>query len=279
MISIAAVLNKVLTFLFGLVYVPLKWLGPFWSLVGISWLAGIFLVWIFGKVSNQDAIRRTRDRLSAELIGLRLFRDDLRVFFGIQFQVLVWTLRYLRHSLVPMLILMVPTILILIQLNYHYGLRPLRVGEQAVVKVKLRDGATLDRGAGVTLTAPDNLKIETDGVRIPELKEICWRVRGVSPGRFDLTVSDGPEKVTKQAAVAGRLEGVSSLRTGENWLASLLYPGEAPIPQQSAIESIEIRYPELDILILGKHVNWLILFLVLSLALGYAFKGVLGVQI
>jgi hypothetical protein len=279
MTTAVSFLNQVLTFLFGLVYVPLKWLGPFWSLVGISWLAGIFLVWVFGKVSNQDAIRRTRDRLSGELIGLRLFKDDLRVFFGIQVQVLMWTLRYLRHSLVPMLILMVPALVILIQLNYRYGVRPLRVGEQAVVKVKLRDAAVLAPEANLTLTAPENLKIETDGVRIPELKEICWRVRGVSTGRFDVTVSDGQQQVTKQAAVGGRMEGVSSLRTGEDWLTTLLYPGEAPIPQQSAIESIEIRYPELDITFLGMRVNWLILFLVLSLGLGYAFKGMLGVHI
>ena len=279
MISIVSAFNTVLTFLFGLVYEPLKWLGPFWSLVGISWLSGIFMVWVFGKVSNQAAIQRTRDRLSGELIGLRLFKDDLRVFFGLQYQVLVWTLRYLRLSLVPMVILMMPTMLILIQLNYHYGLRPLRVGEQALVKVKLRDAGTLARGADITLTAPENVKIETDGVRIPELKEICWRVRGVSPGRFDLTVSDGKEKVTKQAAVGGRLEGVSSVRTGEGWLTGLLYPGESPIASQSALASIEILYPELDILVLGKHVNWLILFLVVSLVFGYTFKGVLGVQI
>ena len=279
MISIVSVLNTVLTFIFGLVYQPLKWLGPFWSILGISCLAGIFMVWVFGKVSNQDAIHRTRDRLSGELIGLRLFKDDLRVFFGIQFQVLVWTFRYLRHSLVPMLILMVPTMLILIQLNHHYALRPLRVGEQALVKVKLRDAGALVRGTDITLTAPGNLKIETDGVRIADLKEICWRVRGVSPGRFDLTVSAGQEKVTKQAAVGGRLEGVSSVRTGEDWFTSLLYPGERLIPSQSAFASIEILYPELDILVLGKHVNWLILFLVVSLVFGYAFKGVLGVQI
>ena len=277
--TLVAVLNKVLTFLFAVVYEPLKWLGTFWSLVIISCLAGLFLVWVFGKVSNQEAIRRTRDRLSGELLGLRLFKDDLRVFFGIQFQVLVWTFRYLRHSLVPMLILMVPTILILIQLNYRYGLRPLRVGEQAVVKVRLRDATVLAQGAQLTLTAPANLKIETDGVRIPELKEICWRVRGVSPGRFDLTVSGGQEKVTKQGAVGGRFEGVSSVRTGEGWLTSLLYPGESPLPSQSAFASIEILYPKLDIIMLGKHLSWLILFLVVSLVFGYAFKGVLGVQI
>src|SRR6266446_6460167 len=129
MTSAVSVLNSTFTFLFGLLYGAMKWLGPFWSLVGISALAGILLVWIFGKVSNQAAIQRTRDRLSAELIALRLFKDDLRVFFGIQFQVLAWTLRYLSHSLVPMMILMVPFIMILIQLNLHYSSRPLRVGE------------------------------------------------------------------------------------------------------------------------------------------------------
>jgi len=277
--TLVSAFNAVSTFLFGMVYGPLKWLGPFWSLVGISALAGVLLVWIFGKVSNQDAIQKTRGRLSAELIALRLFKDDLRVFFGIQFQVLVWTLRYLRHSLVPMLILMVPTIIILIQLNLHYGSRPLRVGEQTLVKVKLRNPTALARGASISLQAPENLKMETQGVRVEELKEVCWRIRGVSAGRFELIVDDGKMSVTKQVVVGGRLEGVSSVRTGEHWLTSLLYPGETPIPSQSAIESIEIRYPQLDVSVLGRQVNWLIAFLVLSLGFGYAFKGLLGVEI
>jgi hypothetical protein len=85
--------------------------------------------------------------------------------------------------------------------------------------------------------------------------------------------------VTKNVAVGGRLEGVSSLRTGANWLTNLLYPGEAPIPNQAAIESVEILYPELDISFLGWRMNWLILFFVLSLVFGFAFKGLLGVQI
>ena len=279
MMSAVSILNTATTVLFGLVYGPLKWLGPFWSLVGISALAGILMVWIFGKVSDQDAIQKTRGRLSAELIALRLFKDDLRVFFGIQYQVLVWTLRYLRHSLVPMLILMVPTIIILIQLNLHYGSRPLRVGEQTLVKVKLRDPTALARGANISLQAPENLKMETQGVRVEELKEVCWRIRGVSAGRFELIVDDGKISVTKQVVVGGPKEGVSSVRTGEHWLTSLLYPGETPIPSQSAIESIEIRYPQLDVSVFGRQVNWLIAFLVLSLGFGYAFKGLLGVEI
>lgn len=279
MTSIVSAFNTVWTFLFGLIYGSLKGLGPFWSLVGISCLGGILMVWIFGKVSNQDAIKKTRARMSAELIALRLFKEDLRVFFGIQYQILVWTLRYFRHSLIPMLVIMVPVMMILIQLNLHYGLRPLGIGEQSLVKVKLRDPAALKLGTEITLQAPENLQIETQGVRIGELKEVSWRIRGVSPGHFDLVVHDGKVSVTKKVAVGGRLEGVSSLRTGAHWLTNLLYPGEAPIPNQSGVESVEILYPELDISFLGWRMNWLILFFVLSLVFGFAFKGILGVQI
>ena len=237
------------------------------------------MVWIFGKVSNQDEIKKTRTRMSAELIALRLFKDDLRVFFQIQYQILTWTLKYLKHSLIPMVIIMVPVMAILIQLNLHYGMRPLEIGEQSLVKVKLRDAGTLEQGTEITLQSKDGLDIETAGVRIPETREVAWRVRGVSPGRFDLTVKAGDESVTKEMAVGNLEEGVSSLRTGEHWLTNLLYPGEAPISKQSAIESIEILYPEMDITFLGWGIHWMILFFVLSLVFGYSFKGKLGVQI
>ena len=69
MTTLVALLNGALTSLFSLVYTPLKWLGPLWSLVVISLLAGILLVWIFGQVSNQSAIASTRNRLSSELMA------------------------------------------------------------------------------------------------------------------------------------------------------------------------------------------------------------------
>ena len=279
MTSIVAIINTVCTFLFGVIYRLLNGLGPFWSLVGISFLGGILMVWIFGKVSDQDAIKHTRSRMSAELIALRLFKDDLKVFFRIQYSILIWTLRYLRQSIVPMLILMIPVVLILIQLNLHYAMKPLGVGEETLVNVTLRDAATLAQNPEISLQAGGEVEIETAGVRIPERREISWRVRGGTPGDLELVVKVGDESVTKQMSVGGRQEGVSSLRTGEHWLTNLLYPGEAPIPKQSAIESIEILYPELDLSIFGWGMNWLILFFVLSMGFGFSFKGVLGVHI
>lgn len=279
MTAFISIFNAVCTFLFGLVYSAVKWLGPFWSLVVISLLGGVFMVWLFGKVSNQEKIKSTRSRMSAELIGLRLFKDDLRVFFRIQWDILVWTLRYFKYSLIPMAIIMVPVITILTQLNLHYAARPLEVGEQTLVKVKLNDKDLLSRNPEITLNAGDGLVVETQGIRIPETGEIAWRVRGATPGKYDMEVGIGDEKVSKQLSVGGRREGVSTLRSGEGWLTNYLYPGEPPIPGQSAVKSIEVMYPELDISIFGWSMNWLILFFVLSMVFGFALKDTLGVSI
>lgn len=279
MTSFISIFNSISTFLFGLVYSAVKWLGPFWSLVVLSLLGGVFMVWLFGKVSNQEKIKATRSRMSAELIGLRLFKDDLVVFFRIQLDILVWTLRYFKYSLVPMMIIMIPVITILTQLNLHYASRPLEVGEQTLVKVKLSDKELLSQNPEIILNAGDGLVVETKGVRIPGTGEIAWRVRGATPGRYDLTVSVGEETISKKLAVGGQREGVSSLRSGDGWLTNYLYPGESPIPRQSAIKSIEVAYPELEISIFGWGVNWLILFFVLSMVFGFALKDTLGVSI
>jgi uncharacterized membrane protein (DUF106 family) len=279
MTSFISIFNTVSTFLFGVVYSAVKWLGPFWSLVFLSLIGGVFMVWLFGKVSNQEKIKATRSRMSAELIGLRLFKDDLRVFFRIQFDIFVWTLRYFKYSLIPMIIVMIPVIVILTQLNLHYAARPLNVGEQTLVKLKLHDRDALHRDSEITLSAGDGLVVETKGVRILEKGEVAWRVRGATPGKYDLVIGVGEETVAKELVVGGRREGVSSLRAGDGWLTNFLYPGEAPIPKQSAVKTIEVAYPELEIAIFGWRMNWLILFFVLSMVFGFALKGKLGVSI
>lgn len=279
MTPVIALFNKVFGFLFGLLQSALGWMGPFWALVIISFIAGVFMVWLFGKVSNQDKIKSTRNRMSAELIGLRLFKDDLKVFFTIQWHIFVWTLKYLRYSVVPMLIIMGPVIALLTQLNLHYAMAPLEVGEQTLVKATLRDASVLSDGTGITLRGSDALEIETVAVRAPTAGEVAWRVRGVSDGRFDLVLTVGEESIIKTMDVGRKTGSVSQLRTGDGWIMNLLYPGEEPIAQGSVFESVEIIYPALDISFLGFGMNWLILFFILSMVFGFALKGTLGVSI
>ena len=80
--------------------------------------------------------------------------------------------------------------------------------------------------------------------------------------------------------VAGAAWGtVPQRRTGMGMLDTLLYPGEPPIPAGHVIEAIEVGYPPLGLTVLGFDVDWLIGFLLLSMAFGFACKGALGVEV
>ena len=62
------------------------------------------------------------------------------------------------------------------------------------------------------------------------------------------------------------------------FLDVLLYPGEPPIRSQT-VESIEIRHEPLDVNLFGWSIHWLVVFFVLSVLSGFAFRRVLGVEL
>jgi hypothetical protein len=270
-----SILNRTLTTVFGLLFWPFQKLDPIWALVCFSIATGVVMLWVFGKVSNQKAIEHVRNRTRGNLLAIMLYQHDLKVVVRLHGLILRDTLIYLRHTLVPMLVLMVPLIPMLSQLNLFFAFRPLQPGETAVVKMKLETPETTT--AGVNLVGGEAVKVETPGVRIPSEGEIAWRVRTEQAGTHQLSFHVGQHLVHKDVRVGGGWGPVSSLRTG-NWLDLLLYPGEAPLDAGS-VRAIEVRYQPLPLMVLGWNVHWLVLFFVLSIASSFAFKGALGVEL
>ena len=279
-LSLVRGFNWFCTSLFEIVYWPLSVLGPFWSLTALSLLTGILMVWIFGRVSDQEAIKSIRQRMRANLLAIRLFNEDLALFFLLQVRIIVATLSYMKHSLLPLLVTIVPVTLILIQISYRYSFRPIREGERVLVKVSLVDESKLTEPVGISLTSGQGYAVETPGVRIPSQREINWRIRGQHSGRYHINIRVGDHSVEKALRVGNGNGGISNLRTGKSWFHLLMYPGETPIDkEQTGIESIEIQYPRLDILFLGWRLNWLIQYLVLSIIFGYLVSKPLGVEV
>jgi len=271
MIILVHYLNSSCTRLFDILLWPVHALDPVWGMLLVSLLAGVLMLWIFGLTSNQKAIARIKERIAGNLIGVQLFQHDLGVLMRLQGRILLDTLVYMKHSLVPLLVMLLPVLLILAQLNLRYGVRPLEVGEKALVKIKVRDAAMIQRG--LRLESGEEIMVETSGVRIPSEREVCWRVRAVKPGAYLLDVRTGaadsqtsntassapgagPAASGSFPAVSGNLlvrktievgpgeRPAVSLRTGKGFLDLLLYPGEPPIPAETGVESVEIIYPE-----------------------------------
>ncbi len=61
---------------------------PATGLVFWSVLTGIVMTYVFGKTSNQQALRRAADNIRAQLFAVKLFKDDLFVTFQCQTKLL-----------------------------------------------------------------------------------------------------------------------------------------------------------------------------------------------
>ena len=277
MVTVVDLIHRTLTPLFDLLCWPFLGLPPIWAMAFVSLISGVAMVWIFGKVSDQATIKALRDQIRGNLIGVRLFQSDIGVVLKLQARIFGDTFRYMKLALVPLVVLLVPVLLIMTQLNLRFAVRPLAPGEATVVKALIRDAEVLAKTA--SLEADAGVTIETPAVRMRTAGEVAWRVRARAPGEHRLVVRVGDESIETRLIAGTSWGAVPPLRTGRGAVDLLLYPGEPPIAGDHVIEAVEIGYPGLDIRVLGLTVDWLVAFFILSMAFGYAFKGVLGVEL
>ena len=174
-------LNLYLSRFFDLLMWPFQSLDPLWSLALFSLVTGIIMLLIFRYTSDQKGIKETKDLIKAYLLEIRLFKDDLRIQLSAQKNILRHNMTYMKHALKPMLFMIIPVVVILIQLDGWFGYRPLKPGESAIVSVKLSGN---DRKAlsDLTVDADNGLTVETPPLRIPMENEVDWRIRAMSPG-------------------------------------------------------------------------------------------------
>ncbi len=274
--SVVEFINGLLVQLFDILLWPFRSTAPIWGLIVISALSGLLMLWIFGRVSRQQAIRSIRDRIRGNILGVRLYQHDVRVVLKLQVTIMRDILTYVTHAFLPTLVLMIPVILILAQLNLRFALSPLRPDATALVKVTLQDAAALD--APIHLDVPDGLVVETPAVRIPSQREVAWRIRAEQPGQYALNVDVGGREVEKKVWVGEDWGAVTGLRA-HSLITALLYPGEPLLAPSDEIALIEVQYSPLPLALFGWPVHWLAVFLVLSLLTGFAFKRTLGVEV
>jgi uncharacterized membrane protein (DUF106 family) len=272
--------QSVLTKAFDLLLKPFELFPPLVGLLVVSAVTGVVMLLIFGHTSDQARITREKDRVKARIMEMWIFRNDPRAMFLAIGGVARHNLQYLRHSLRPIVFIFVPVLLIMVQLGIRYASDPVPVGKMTRVTVQLREGAKPTE-TPVTLGSPLGARVMSPPLRVNAKGQIAWKVRGEIPGPHTLSFDTPTGPLTKVLVVGpdprvGKVTAISA-RAG-TWDA-FLYPSDAPIPRGSVVERIVIEYPPRDLTLFGINVNWLIIFFVASLIVGYALKGVFGIEV
>ena len=271
--------NKFFGKIFDLLFIPFRSMNPWVGMVIVSFLTGLLMLVIFRYTSNQAGIKKVKNKIKAHLLELRLYKDSLGLSMKAQGNILLANLKYITHSFKPLLVMIVPVILILIQMNFWFGYESLKPGEQTLLKIKLEEGYN-PLQTDLALEPDPEIVIETPPLRIEEYSEINWRISSQKSGIHHVDVVVAGRKISKTIATDTKpLSKLSPIKHRKKFVDELFYPVEAPIAKDFPVKSIEVLYPAKRLNFLGFDIHWLIAYFALSIIFGFAFKGIFKVEI
>ena len=275
--------NAITSAVFGLLLAPFgvqrAW-SPWVDIVFWSVLGGIVALIVYKHASNQKGIAKAKNDIKVHLLEIRLYNEDILGVLTATVKILCKNALYVGHNLLPMVVMFVPMMTILFQLEATYAFAPVAPGTVEILEVTLDPAHLNVPVTAVTLELPPGVTLDAPPVRTADLAlpQIAWRLRVTAPGDQVVTVHVGDVAVTKHIAVGGENRRVPVMRT-KSW-EGFLYPGEEGLPKDSPVDTIRWQYPDRDLgWMPGGEGGILAAFFVLSIVAGLALKGLFGVTL
>ena len=261
---------------FDLFYGPFESMHLAVGLIVLSVLTGVLLLIVYRFTSDQEGIRKIKDRIKAHFLEIRLFQDQIDVVLGAHWRILRATGVYMSYALKPLAVILLPVLILMVQMEMHLGQSPLVPNHAVLVKVRLADAQSL---AEVALELPPEIALDAPPVRIAEPPEVNWRVLPEREGRFQIGVRVGEKLFEKSVVVGSGAPRLSPVRLRTNLVDNFFYPSEEPLPSDGPIDSITVNFPPrtVDLWLFDAH--WMVGFFVLSIVAGVALKGVMGTEL
>jgi uncharacterized membrane protein (DUF106 family) len=264
--------------------------SPLAIVVTLSVVVGLLMIVLFGYTSDQKAIGIAKDQLKAHLLAVRMYRDQLQVVMGSYGKILRGTGRYLKLAFKPLLYVIIPITLLIVQLDRYLGLTPIHTNTPFLVSARVNNPEALD---SVSIDLPPEITASAPPVHIAADNEVVWRLVASQEGSYEVKISAGGQSatpsvtptltptLTKSVRVSSQLARVSPERLRGHFWERMFSSGESALPANSAIESIAVDYPERNIPlgIAGYEMNWIWLFFILSMIAGFIFKELLGIEV
>jgi hypothetical protein len=266
--------NRLLSSVFDLLMRPLQRVGVMAGLAVVSLFTAIAILFVVRITSDQQAIAAVKRQIHADLFEMRLFNDDLGAILRAALKILRHTAMHLRLSLPPLVCALVPAALVVAQLQSFFGYAGLNIGEPVVISAQVKAGHQL-----ASLDAPPEIRVETPAIWVPALNQIVWRIVPTAPGDYQMRMRIADGMYNKSIHVSDGLARRSPARLEPRLLTEIVYPSEAPLPDDAPISEIRIDYPKGDIKIFGRPVHWLVMYAVVSVAFAALLKRPLRVEI
>lgn len=243
----------------------------------LSVLIGALLLVFFKYVSMQSQIELVKNRMTACVLGVWLFRREPGMIFRCQAGALGHGMHYLGLNLLPLAVMALPMMLILSQMNAYLSYRPVPQGAEVLVTATLSPAATGEKN--VQLKVPAGTTIRATHAD-PGGRQFAWRIACVETTKAPLEVVVGGTSFEKSLVVdGGSVVRADPARSQGGFWHRLLYPSDAPLPDGGPLESISISYPARDLKLLVWPMHWLYSCFVVMLVAVLLLRKPMGVAI
>jgi hypothetical protein len=197
-------------------------------------------------------------------------------------------LRHVAHyqalALKPMIFILPPLVLVMVQLHQFYGFRGLQPGEESLLTVQLApESLEPGRRPEFALETGSGLHAVQDPVWIPSLAQITWRLGVDDWGDWDLAVEIDGVRYEKSLRATEDLVRLSPERPPRTFIDQLEWPSEEPFEADGLVRSMTLGYAEGSVGIFGWDFEWafawMVVFFVLTLVVALILRKPMGVEL
>jgi hypothetical protein len=271
-------LDRIFTELTTILLIPFRSLPPLAGLLWLSVLAGVCMILVFGRLTDQEAIAETRRRMGGQVLGMMIYIGSPRTVLSMAGRLVRSNFRYLLLILKPLLVIAVPFAVLMGQLDARYGTAPLTPGEDVTVTLGW-DGTMPSRGElGLEVS---NADVVDPPVYVPPLGEISFRIRPAGTGPVVMeaggeSIPLGPVDAWSGALSAREFDaGTPFTRLLRPWnVRPVVFDTRQPSPDRGRVFLDPLRFA-----FLGGRWSWLAVLLVVSSLSALAGALVLRIRV
>lgn len=277
-------INYVITKIFDVILYPFSFINDFWGILFLSFLTAIIALIVYKYVSSPTKIKKAKDKIKANILAIRLYKDFWKVIAGSFFKSLFYTLKYFALN-IGVIIIILPLLLpMFVQMDVRYGMRPFKVGEEMIIKAAFSGDPN---ECDVQLLENENFKPQMNPVFInafkddemkKPLREINWKVKVTGKGSAKIKIKINDKVFEKNLWTRKHTKAFSNKKFSASSIEHFIYPVEDLFPENSNLKYVYINYPGKNVSFLGLGIHWLIYYLVLVLIFVLALRKRFGVE-
>ena len=251
----------------------------------MSILMSFVVLVIYKYISSPTAITDTKDKIKANILAIRIYKDFWKVIVLSFIKSLFYTFKYFILNFGPVLVIIPILFPAFAQMDVRYGMRPFQVGEDFVIEAAFSQDPN---ELAVQLLENENFKPKMNPVYINAyedleektnpIRQVNWKVEALKDGVTSVKIQVGPEVFEKSLVIGNFRGALSKKKFLHSSFQHFFYPAETLLKDNRELESVYIKYPGRNVSILGFQIHWIVLNLLLVVIIVLAFRKRFGVE-